>query len=61
MVKKVTKKATRKAGTSKRPASNGAKVNVQSASSLGILASKLGVKKAASTHKGRKILEKRAP
>ena len=56
MVKKIAKSK----GRAPKSAANSAKaVKVQSASQLGILASKLGVKKQAKTHKGRKMLERR--
>ena len=60
MVKKVTSKTGRKAPSKgKNGVSGSKKVNVQSASQLGILAQNLGVKRKASTHRGRKIMEKR--
>ena len=60
MVKKDPSKGSRKPLKSSRgKISKG--VKVQSASNLGILASKLGVKPKAATHKGRKIIEKREP
>lgn len=55
---KQSKKQVRKHATGKPV--RGAKIQVQSAASLGLLANKLGVAKKASTHKGRKILENRA-
>ena len=55
MGKKVTSKSKRKGVASRKKGS--ADVKVQSAAQLGILANKLGVKKKAQTHKGRKILE----
>lgn len=58
MVKKVTSKSKRK-GVSSRKKKGSDAVKVQSAAQLGILAQKLGVKKKASSHKGRKILEQR--
>ena len=62
MVKKVSAKSKRKSsGPKKGGVSNGKGVNVKSAAQLGILATKLGVKKKAQTHRGRKMLEKREP
>lgn len=60
MVKKVTSKTKRAKASKKGGVAPSKGVNVQSATSIGIMAKKLGVGKAA-THKGRKIIEKRAP
>ena len=64
MVKKVSKKSTRKSTSAKSGAAAASAkggVKVQSASQLGIMATKLGVKQKAKTHKGRKILQAREP
>lgn len=61
MVKKVSKKVVRKSTKSAGSAAGGKAVKVQSAATLGLLANKLGVKRAATTHKGRKILKLREP
>jgi len=61
MVKKVTSKSKRAKASVKGGVAPSKGVNVQSATSLGIMAKKLGVGKKAATHKGRKVLEKRAP
>ena len=59
MVKKVTSKTKRKAGPKKVGVAPEKGLKIQSAAQLGIMATKLGVKKKATTHRGRKIMEKR--
>jgi hypothetical protein len=61
MVKKDPARASRAPKKTGRGKVGAKGVQVQSAASLGILASKLGVKSRAGTHKGRKILQKREP
>lgn len=55
MVKKVKSKAA--SGSKKRGLKLKAGVKVQSASQLGVAASKLGIRQKAKTHRGRKFLE----
>lgn len=59
MAKKVSKKTTRKSVGRGGKGAADKNVKVQSAANLGLLANKLGVKRVAKTHKGRKILKNR--